>query len=76
MEQFNTGRCEMQRGGFLNRAKCPKCGGRVYLDNDQFGWYEQCLLCGHVRNLQRVTRVGNQAGDKYIEIPAEISETK
>ena len=39
----------MQRGGFVNRAKCPKCGGNVYLDSDHFGWYEECLMCGYAR---------------------------
>jgi Zn ribbon nucleic-acid-binding protein len=66
----------MQRGGFVNRAKCPKCSGKVYLDNDQFGWYEECLMCGYTRNLQKVVKVENVNGDKYIETPIEISEPK
>jgi Zn ribbon nucleic-acid-binding protein len=76
MQKFNTRRCEMQRGGFVNRAKCPKCGGNVYLDSDHFGWYEECLQCGFTRNLQKVVRVETEEGDKYIGTPIEISEPK
>jgi len=66
----------MQKGGFVNRAKCPKCGGSVYLDNDYFGWYEECLMCGYTRNLQKVVKVNAKSGDKYIETPIEISDIK
>jgi predicted nucleic-acid-binding Zn-ribbon protein len=76
MQKFNTRRREMQRGGFVNRAKCPKCGGNVYLDNDYFGWYEECLQCGYTRNLQKVVRVDAEGGDKYIETPIEIPVPK
>jgi len=30
---------------------CPKCGGKLYLDRDYNGWYEQCLQCGHIKDL-------------------------
>jgi hypothetical protein len=66
----------MQRGGFVNKARCPKCGGNVYLDNDHFGWYEECLQCGYTRNLQKVVKVGTEIGDKYIETLSEISAPK
>jgi Zn ribbon nucleic-acid-binding protein len=55
----------MQRGGFIQRSKCPKCGGNVYLDSDQYGWYEECLQCGHTRNLEKVTKVDLETGDRY-----------
>lgn len=35
-------------------AYCPKCGGRVFLDQDYYGWYAQCLLCGHLQNLEKI----------------------
>ena len=47
----------MIRGGFINRTKCPKCGGNIYLDNDQYGWYEKCLQCGYSTELKKVTAV-------------------
>jgi hypothetical protein len=56
----------MFRGGFVNKAHCPKCGGSVYLDNDHYGWYEECLQCGHTRNLKKMPAVKVEAGDKYM----------
>jgi hypothetical protein len=46
----------MQKSGFVNR-KCSKCGGSVYLDSDYFGWYEECLQCGFVSDLQKIVEV-------------------
>ncbi len=62
----------MLRGGFVKRARCPKCGGKVYLDSDYYGWYEQCIQCGHTQNLEKVSPVNVEAGDKYT---AELSKT-
>jgi hypothetical protein len=56
----------MQRGGFVASTKCPKCGGSVYLDSDLYGWYEQCLQCGHTVNMKKVTKVSIETGDKYL----------
>jgi len=42
------------------QARCAKCGGREFLDKDYYGYYAQCLQCGHLRNL-----------DKVIEAPAK-----
>ncbi len=63
----------MQRGGFLARTRCPKCGGSVYLDSDHFGWYEQCLQCGYTRNMKRVTKVNVETGDKHMATPDQVS---
>ena len=38
---------------WLTNHKCPKCGGNVYHDTDQYGWYEQCLQCGHFYATER-----------------------
>jgi hypothetical protein len=46
----------MQKCGFV-QAKCAKCGGSVYLDRDQFGWYEQCLQCGFISDLENTVGV-------------------
>jgi len=45
----------LKRSGFIQR-KCPKCGGSLYLDNDEFGWYEQCLQCGNQSDLRPVAK--------------------
>ena len=39
---------------------CPRCKGNVLLDNDLYGWYEQCLQCSHLRDLDTIVRVKEQ----------------
>jgi ribosomal protein S27AE len=40
---------------------CPKCKGDVILGNkDRHGWYEQCLQCGYVHDLQTIVEVETQ----------------
>ncbi|MBI2869122.1 MAG: hypothetical protein HYX96_04770 [Chloroflexi bacterium] len=32
--------------------KCPRCrGGDIRIDRDEYGWYEQCIMCGYMRDL-------------------------
>jgi hypothetical protein len=62
----------MHKGGFIRNTRCPKCGGKVYLDTDTYGWYETCIQCGYMKNLAKVTQVNDETGDKYIAVPAEI----
>lgn len=38
-------------GRVKSSGRCPKCGGHLYLDRDFNGWYEQCLQCGHIKDL-------------------------
>ena len=38
-------------GKVKSNVPCPKCGGKLYLDRDYNGWYEQCLQCGHIKDL-------------------------
>ncbi len=26
---------------------CPRCKGDVRIDRDEYGWYEECLMCGY-----------------------------
>ena len=35
-------------------ARCPKCGGNLFLTNDYYGWYEQCLQCAHTIYLKAI----------------------
>ena len=35
----------------LRERGCPKCKGDVWLDQDEYGWYEQCLMCGYLCSL-------------------------
>ena len=35
---------------------CPRCGGDSFIDRDMDGWYEQCLLCAHRRELRELNQ--------------------
>lgn len=39
---------------------CPRCGGNMLLNNDLYGWYEQCLQCSYLRDLDDIFRVKEQ----------------
>lgn len=41
---------------------CPRCKGNMLLDNDLYGWYEQCLQCSYLRDLGAKVRVKEQSG--------------
>jgi DNA-directed RNA polymerase subunit M/transcription elongation factor TFIIS len=36
------------------QRRCPKCGGNLYLDYDEYGPIETCLQCGYERNVDTV----------------------
>ncbi|MFH1003712.1 MAG: hypothetical protein V1780_06175 [Chloroflexota bacterium] len=38
----------------LRLKSCPRCNGDIRLDRDQYGWYEECIQCGYVRDLKKV----------------------
>ena len=33
---------------------CPKCKGDVWLDQDDYGWYEQCTMCDYLCSLDGI----------------------
>ena len=33
---------------------CPRCSGDISFDRDSFGWYEQCIQCGYLRDLPMI----------------------
>ena len=37
-----------------NFKNCTKCSGFVLVDRDEYGWYEQCLMCGFIRDLESI----------------------
>jgi ribosomal protein S27AE len=39
---------------------CPKCGGDVFIDRDMSGWYEQCLQCGYIHDMETIVEVKEQ----------------
>ncbi len=37
------------------REACPRCQGYVHFDRDHYGWYGECLRCGHMIYLDTVS---------------------
>ena len=41
---------------------CPRCRGDIYIDCDEeHTWYEQCLQCGHVREMHSIAEFHREA---------------
>lgn len=36
----------------LREKSCPQCKGDLWLDMDEYGWYEQCIMCGYLCSLE------------------------
>ncbi len=55
---------------------CPKCSGYVRVDRDQYGWYEQCIQCGYVRDLEPITMTPEknspEKGESWLEGSTEL----
>ena len=45
---------------------CPRCGGDMFVDSDEDGWYEKCMLCSHRAELKKT--------DKFAKPAAESNE--
>ena len=44
---------------------CPKCGGRIIFDRDEYGSYEQCIQCGYVHDLDVATVLDTVSNDDF-----------
>ena len=38
--------------GILRLKACPRCKGDLVFERDSWGWYEQCIQCGYLHDLQ------------------------
>jgi hypothetical protein len=58
-------------GVFLLNS-CPRCNGDMVLGNkDEYGWYEQCLQCGYLRDLEAIVQIEQQrAKGKKTKLPS------
>ena len=46
----------------LKLKSCPRCKkGDVWVDRDQYGWYEYCIQCGYLRDLIGMVELRQQA---------------
>lgn len=41
----------------MRLKSCPRCKGDVMVEHDYYGWYEQCMQCGHISDLPDVMAV-------------------
>jgi hypothetical protein len=50
----------------LRIRACSRCkNGEVFLDRDEYGWYECCLQCGYSRDLPSLAQpVANESREK------------
>ena len=48
----------------LNLKSCPRCKGDVRVDRDEYGWYEECIQCGYVRDLKSVVTTQEKDPEK------------
>ncbi|GAF84427.1 unnamed protein product [marine sediment metagenome] len=47
----------------LRLKGCPRCRGDLVVELDQWGWYEACIQCGYLHDLQSVVEVKQQAAE-------------
>ena len=50
---------------FWKFKSCPRCGGDVFLDSDHRNWYEQCVQCGYMRDLESVKNFEEVIGESW-----------
>ncbi|MFH1651039.1 MAG: hypothetical protein ABID87_02890 [Chloroflexota bacterium] len=41
----------------LREKSCPQCRGDLWLDLDEYGWYEQCIMCGYLCSLEGLSYI-------------------
>lgn len=47
---------------------CIRCGGDVFIDRDEYGWYEGCLSCGYRSELVIPAKRDRQLAGKKREL--------
>ncbi len=55
--------------------RCPRCGGKILIDKDFHGWYEQCLQCSYMHDLVPVTAEVKRTDHLVLEETPELSDT-
>ena len=46
----------------------------MVIDSDQYGWYEQCMQCGYMSDLQKIVEVPEQGTEVKKKKPPEPIE--
>jgi len=39
---------------------CQRCGGDMFIGQDEYGWYQECLQCGHRAALRNLGKPKNK----------------
>ncbi len=68
----------------FREKSCPKCKGDIWLDCDEYGWYEQCTVCDYLCSLEGIKYingmesivVSRQDGPKIYSINSMIETFK
>ena len=55
--------------------RCPRCGGKILIDKDFHGWYEQCLQCSYMHDLVPVAAEVKRSDQLILEEIPELSDT-
>jgi len=55
---------------------CLRCGGDVFVDWDQYGWYKQCLQCGYRSELPSIVEVRGRVGEGNLKQAKGTSRVK
>ena len=45
---------------------CPRCKGDVRLDRDEYGWYEECLMCGYTHDVETAVVARQHAAERQL----------
>ena len=55
----------------LRFKSCPRCKGTLVVDRDHYGWYEQCLQCAYLGDIQGTVEV-HQHGERKLARKSKI----
>ena len=54
--------------GKVKIGSCPRCkNGEVFMDRDQYGWYQSCLQCGYTRDLPDIVGTEKAGRESALE---------
>ena len=60
----------------IRPKSCPKCKGRVMIDQDEHGWYEHCTQCGHMRDMDSLVEAPEQLRKREKQEPGSMGKQR